>query len=251
MPQELRIKLPHARQVLDMLESLYGNEAKDSARFCYDEPLDDLILTVLSQNTNDKLRDKAFANMRQKYPTWEDVLSAPLDNLKETIRIAGMTSRKPANIQAILKQILADFGCLSIKQMRAWEHAKARNYLINLPGVGVKTVAVVECFDLQMPAFPVDTHISRIAKHLGWARANESPDKIQARIEKQLMSLSDRFLGGHLNFLCHGRGICNARTPRCGDCPLAKICVTGKNKERKKCDKENSHQSQKTKSQLH
>ena len=234
MPQELRIKLPHARQVLDTLESLYGNEAKDSAQFCYDEPLDDLILTVLSQNTNDKLRDKAFANMRQKYPTWEDVLNAPLDDLKETIRIAGMTNRKPANIQAILKQILADFGCLSIKQMRALEHAKARNYLTDLPGVGVKTAAVVECFDLQMPAFPVDTHISRISKHLDWARANESPDKIQARIEKQLTGLSPRFLGGHLNFLCHGRGICNARNPRCNDCPLAKICVTGKNKERKK-----------------
>lgn len=229
MPQEIKINQKQAKEIFDILESLYGNEEKDALLFCYDEPLDDLILTVLSQNTNDKLRDIAFANMREKYKTWENVMNSSLDELKETIRIAGMTNRKPANIQAILKIIQKHFGELSIKSMRDWEHEKVREYLTALPGVGVKTAAVVECFDLHMPAFPVDTHISRISKHFGWAEEKESPDKIQARIEKQLgKKFSDRFLGAHLNFLCHGRGICSARSPQCRNCALNKICKTGK-----------------------
>lgn len=232
MHSDLRINQKRAKEIFDKLEELYGNEAKDASSFCYDEPLDDLILTVLSQNTNDKLRDIAFANMKQKYKTWADVMDAPLDELKETIRIAGMTNRKPANIQAILKIIHADFGELSIKSMRNWKHEDARNYFTALPGVGVKTAAVVECFDLNMPAFPVDTHISRISKHFGWAEEKEPPDKIQARIESQLgKNFSSRFLGAHLNFLCHGRGICSARNPKCKNCALNKICKTGKTRK--------------------
>ena len=110
MHTELKINPRQAKEIFDILESLYGNEAKDASQFTYDEPLDDLILTVLSQNTNDKLRDIAFANMKQKYKTWANVMNSSLDELKETIRIAGMTNRKPANIQAILKIIQADFG---------------------------------------------------------------------------------------------------------------------------------------------
>ena len=230
MHTELKINQKQAKEIFDILESLYGNEAKDASQFAYDEPLDDLILTVLSQNTNDKLRDIAFANMKQKYKTWANVMNSSLDELKETIRIAGMTNRKPANIQAILKIIQADFGELSIKSMRNWKHEDVRNYFTALPGVGVKTAAVVECFDLNMPAFPVDTHISRISKHFCWAEEKESPDKIQARIESQLgKKFSGRFLGAHLNFLCHGRGICSARKPKCEDCALNKICKTGRN----------------------
>lgn len=214
--------LHHVSEFLDELERLYGSEARPSSDFYYEEPLDDLILTVLSQNTNDKLRDIAYANMRSTYKSWEAVAHADLSELAEVIRTAGMTSAKPPRIQKILASVKEKFGSYSIKALREWKQSDVREYLTSLPGVGVKTSAIVECFDLDMPAFPVDTHITRLSKRFGWAEEKMPPDKIQAYLEANLPR--ERFRGSHLNFLCHGRSICTARSPKCGSCTLKSIC---------------------------
>ncbi|MDY2984730.1 MAG: endonuclease III [Synergistes jonesii] len=216
----------HAKEILDALEALYGNEARPASDFCYAEPLDDLIVTVLSQNTNDKLRDIAYKNLRERYPSWEDVASAELEELKEVIRIAGMSSAKPLRIQQILAAVRGKFGRYSLKSLRGWSQPQVREYLTSLPGVGPKTSAIVECFDLDMPGFPVDTHITRLSKRFGWAGEKEPPDKIQARLEVSLPP--ERFRGGHLNFLAHGRSLCGARKFLCAGCALIEWCDFGK-----------------------
>lgn len=218
-------ELHHVTEILDTLECLYGNEKRPAEDFRYDEPLDDLILTILSQNTNDRLRDKAYANMRSRYPSWEDVAASDIDDLKEVIRIAGMVNAKPARIQQILSLVRERFGSYSLKGLKKWTQPEVREYLTSLPGVGPKTSAIVECFDLDMPGFPVDTHITRLSKRFGWADEKNPPDKIQEKLERELPK--ERFRGGHLNFLDHGRGICNARNPRCCECRLNKWCKYG------------------------
>mgnify|MGYP004444462737 CR=1 FL=1 len=212
----------HVKEILDELESLYGNEARPAEDFYYDEPLDDLILTILSQHTNDKLRDKAFANMKAKYASWEEVAHADIEELKDVLRLAGMSSTKPPRIQQILAAVKEKFGDYTLRSLRGLSQPEVREYLTSLPGVGSKTSAIVECFDLGLPGFPVDTHITRLSKRFGWADEKEPPDKIQARLEASLPP--ERFRGGHLNFLEHGRGICNARKPRCSECTLRKWC---------------------------
>ena len=218
--------LHDVKEILDELERLYGNEARPASDFCYEEPLDDLILTILSQNTNDKLRDKAFANMKARYSSWEEVAHADIEELKAVLRIAGMSGTKPPRIQQILAAVKDKFGVYSIKELRGWTQPDVRAYLTSLPGVGPKTSAIVECFDLDLPGFPVDTHITRLSKRFGWAAEKLPPDKIQKILEAELPK--ERFRGGHLNFLEHGRGICNARKPRCGECTMIRWCPFGR-----------------------
>lgn len=218
--------LHDVKEILDELERLYGNEARPASDFCYEEPLDDLILTILSQNTNDKLRDKAFANMKARYSSWEEVAHADIEELKAVLRIAGMSGTKPPRIQQILAAVKDKFGVYSIKELRGWTQPDVRAYLTSLPGVGPKTSAIVECFDLDLPGFPVDTHITRLSKRFGWAAEKLPPDKIQEILEAELPK--ERFRGGHLNFLEHGRRICNARKPRCGECTMIRWCPFGR-----------------------
>lgn len=218
--------LHDVKEILDELERLYGNEARPASDSCYEEPLDDLILTILSQNTNDKLRDKAFANMKARYSSWEEVAHADIEELKDVLRIAGMSGTKPPRIQQILAAVKDKFGVYSIKGLRGWTQPDVRAYLTSLPGVGPKTSAIVECFDLDLPGFPVDTHITRLSKRFGWAAEKLPPDKIQEILEAELPK--ERFRGGHLNFLEHGRGICNARKPRCGECTMIRWCPFGR-----------------------
>ena len=218
--------LHDVKEILDELERLYGNEARPASDFCYEEPLDDLILTILSQNTNDKLRDKAFANMKARYSSWEEVAHADIEELKDVLRIAGMSGTKPPRIQQILAAVKDKFGVYSIKELRGWTQPDVRAYLTSLPGVGPKTSAIVECFDLDLPGFPVDTHITRLSKRFGWAAEKLPPDKILEILEAELPK--ERFRGGHLNFLEHGRGICNARKPRCGECTMIRWCPFGR-----------------------
>ncbi len=217
--------LHDVKEILDELERLYGNEARPASDFYYEEPLDDLRLTILSQNTNDKLRDKAFANMKARYSSWREVAEADVEELKDVLRIAGMSGTKPPRIQQILAAVKDKFGVYSIKELRNWTQPDVRAYLTSLPGVGPKTSAIVECFDLDLPGFPVDTHITRLSKRFGWAAEKLPPDKIQAILEAELPK--ERFRGGHLNFLEHGRGICNARKPRCGECTMIRWCPFG------------------------
>ena len=218
--------LHDVKEILDELERLYGNEARPASDFCYEEPLDDLILTILSQNTNDKLRDKAFANMKARYSSWEEVAHADIEELKAVLRIAGMSGTKPPRIQQILAAVKDKFGVYSIEELRGWTQPEVRAYLTSLPGVGPKTSAIVECFDLDLPGFPVDTHITRLSKRFGWAAEKLPPDKNQEILEAELPK--ERFRGGHLNFLEHGRGICNARKPRCGECTMIRWCPFGR-----------------------
>lgn len=212
--------------VLGTLETLWGREKAVSLEDHHlNDPLDGLILTVLSQNTNDRNRDRGFAGLKTRFDSWDAVAVAPHQVLAEAIRPAGIANNKARSILAILRQIHERFGTYSLQEMKTWPPQEARTYLEHLPGVGPKTAACVLVFDLDMPAFPADTHVTRVCKRLGWAPPSTIPAQVQ-QIMEMLVS-PDRYKGVHLNLIEHGRHLCRARTPLCRKCPVLNMCHFG------------------------
>ncbi len=220
---------PSAKQierVLGTLEELWGQErASEEDNHHLDDPLDGLILTVLSQNTNDRNRDRGFAGLKARFTSWDKTAEASREDLAEAIRPAGIANNKARSILAILEVIGARFGTYSLRELAEWEPRQARCFLENLPGVGPKTAACVLVFDLDMPAFPADTHVTRVCKRLGWAPVTFAPTQIQDLMERLVSP--QRYKGAHLNLIEHGRHLCKARNPVCYKCPVLAMCKYG------------------------
>jgi endonuclease-3 len=185
-------------------------------------PLDELVSTILSQNTNDTNRDRAFESLRNRFPTWEEVRDADPDLVINSIRTAGLANQKGPRIQNILKEITLQRGSLDISFLSDMPTDEAREWLLQFKGVGPKTAAIVLQFSLGKPAFPVDTHIYRITGRLGMRPAKMNAD--QAHDYLAGLFPEEAFYDAHLNLIRLGREICHARNPRCPDCPLQDLC---------------------------
>jgi len=189
-------------------------------------PLAELILTVLSQSTNDRNRDVAYLRLRERLPSWEEVRDAPLAQVEEAIRPGGISKVKSARIQAILRAISAQPHDpeheLSLQWLARVPLRDAREYLVGLPGVGRKTAACVLLFAFGLREVPVDTHVSRVGTRLGLLRAGASFEELH----EQMLALTPpgAELELHVNLLRHGRRTCHARSPACGECALARMC---------------------------
>ena len=207
------------RAIRDRLRELYGIPAAPP----HERPLDELVLTVLSQSTNDRNRDVAFLRLRERLPSWEAVRDAPLEEVEEAIRPGGISRVKSARIQAILRAV---GDPLDLGWLRDAPLERARDYLVSLPGVGRKTAACVLLFSYGRRAVPVDTLVSRVARRLALLPAD-------ATLERQhdlMLALTPpgEELELHLNLLRHGRRTCHARVPRCDDCALARMCPSAR-----------------------
>lgn len=185
-------------------------------------PLDELVSTVLSQNTNDRNRDAAFELLRSLFPTWEEVRDAPTEQIIEAIRTAGLANQKGPRIQAILKHITEERGRLELDFLRELPDSQVFQWLINLKGVGPKTATIVMLFSLGMPAFPVDTHIYRVSGRIGLRPENMSVEETHAYLAAQF--LPESYGPAHLNIIRLGREICTARKTDCPACPLQQLC---------------------------
>jgi endonuclease-3 len=195
-------------------------------------PLDELIVTVLSQNTNDKNRDRAFQALKERFPTWVMVRDADPSAVIDAIRSAGLANQKGQRIQAILQAISdqrnqenAGQDLFDLNFLAKLSPQEARQWLMQFKGVGPKTAAIVMLFSLGMPAFPVDTHIYRITGRLGLRPANMSVEQAHAHLEAQFPP--EAYTAAHLNLIRLGREICQARRPNCPVCPLRDICDYG------------------------
>jgi endonuclease-3 len=185
----------------------------------HERPLDELILTVLSQSTNDRNRDVAFLRLRERFPSWESVRDAPVEEVEEAIRPGGISKVKSVRIQAILRAI---GDPLSLDWIADAPLAESRDRLCELPGVGRKTAACVLLFSFGLPDVPVDTHVSRVGTRLGLFR----PGAPFAELHDAMLALTGRGeeLELHVNMLRHGRRTCHARNPECDGCVLARMC---------------------------
>ncbi len=184
--------------------------------------LDELVSTILSQNTNDTNRDLAYHALRARFPTWEGVRDAPSDEVIETIRVAGLANQKGPRIQQVLRQITAERGDLDLEFLAGMPPDEVRAWLLDFKGVGPKTAAIVMQFSLDMPAFPVDTHVYRVTGRLGVRPQSITADQAHSHLAAQLPSSA--YYAAHLNLIRLGREICHARRPDCPSCPLTDLC---------------------------
>lgn len=185
-------------------------------------PLDELVSTILSQNTNDLNRDRAFGALRKKFPTWEAVRDARARDVIAAIRPAGLANQKGPRIQKVLREISAERGSLDLGFLKEMPLEAARAWLTAHDGVGPKTAAIVLLFSLGRPAFPVDTHIYRVGGRLGLRPENMTVEQAHAHFERLLPP--ETYYAAHLNLIRHGRETCQARNPKCGQCVLKRQC---------------------------
>jgi endonuclease-3 len=202
------------RAIRDRLREMYGRPVNEP----HGQPIAELIKTVLSQHTNDRNRDRAYAALRERLPSWEQVRDAPLEELEEAIRPGGLAQQKAPRIQAILEQLgdPPDLGWTATAPRE-----ESLEYLLSLPGVGRKTAACVLIFTWDIPEIPVDVHVHRVGGRLGLLPANASFEKAHDII-LEVVPPEDAY-ELHVNLIRHGRAICRPK-PRCGECGLRRMC---------------------------
>jgi endonuclease-3 len=185
-------------------------------------PLEELVLTVLSQHTSDTNRDRAYADLLRRFPAWDDVADAPLPALARAIRRGGLGPTKAMRIRAMLRAIRESGVALDERAFTAMPDQELWDTLVALPGVGPKTAACVLLFSLDRPYFPVDTHVHRVAIRLGLVPPRSDAVATQAAFQDSVPD--DDMYALHMNLIRHGREICAAQRPRCSACVLRDLC---------------------------
>ena len=188
------------------------------------DPIEELVLTVLSQNTSDVNRDRAFDMLRERFPTWEALAAARPDEVADAIRPGGLANTKAPRLLAILREIREREGSLDLGWMRRASDQEVRTYLTSLPGVGPKTAGCVLAFSLDRPALPVDTHVFRTAGRLGYLPPGTTAAAAHAVMEDLVPPRLRVTM--HVGLIRLGREICRAGRPRCEVCPLQDLCPT-------------------------
>jgi endonuclease-3 len=205
-------------RVHELLERAYGARRSPPG----DDPLDELIATILSQNTSDVNSGRAFDALKAAFPTWEAAMGAPVGRIAAAIRSSGLANIKAPRIRAVLRAIWKEQGHFNIAWLRRRPPEEVRAWLGRFPGIGPKTVACVMLFSLGLPAFPVDTHVFRVGRRLGILDGASRPETAPAVFEAAVPA--SHYYCLHVNMIRHGREVCMALRPRCPACPLRRVC---------------------------
>ena len=190
------------------------------------DPVSELVTTLLSHSTTDANQFRAFAALRERYPDWDDVRRAPVAEVEETIRVAGLANQKAPRIQAVLDALADDPRGADLEWLGDLPLPEAMGFLTSLPGVGPKTAGCVMCFCFDAPVVPADTHVHRIALRTGIVPPRSSAARAQERLSRWVPP--GAAYATHMRLIAHGRTICTARAPRCAECPLLELCPTGR-----------------------
>ncbi|MEP6469936.1 MAG: endonuclease III [Chloroflexota bacterium] len=210
-----------AEVVLDRLGERYQHPTWAGPRL---DPVSELVLTILSQNTADINSFRAFTAIRARYMSWDEVLRAPTDELVDVIRPGGLAPTKGPRIQKVLAEVhAATHGSWDLSWLGTWPLEEARDWLISLPGIGRKTASIILLFGFGRPAVPVDTHVHRVATRLAMLPARTPLDRAHDLLEEVLQP--QEMYPFHVELIRHGRDTCRAPRPICGLCPLTDVCA--------------------------
>ena len=204
--------------MLDALEAAYGPRVRQHRLSAIDE----LVATILSQNTSDVNTDRAFAGLRSRFAGWDDVAAAPTAEVVDAIRVGGLANQKGPRIQAVLRELAARPEGYALEGLARLPVDEAMERLTSLPGVGKKTASCVLLFSLDMPVMPVHTHVRRLSGGLGWGGPGATADRVHEILTAAVPP--HRMLSAHLLLIEHGRRTCRALRPRCGECAVAGMC---------------------------
>lgn len=206
------------KRVAGLLDKEYGRKIWRKTG----DPMSVLIGTILSQNTSDHNSHRAFASLRRRFPDWNELRRAPVSRIEKAIRTGGLSRIKAERIKKILGQVNHDDSDLSLSFLRSWDTDKAVEYLRKFKGVGEKTVACVMLFSLGRPVMPVDTHVFRLLRRLGLVPEGSDTQKAHQVVRKIVPA--NLVYSFHLNLIQHGRKVCKAQNPRCGECIIFEHC---------------------------
>ena len=209
------------RRIAPLLEGEYGRPEYKPAH----GPLDELILTILSQNTSSANYGRAFAGLRERFPSWDEVRLADESEIEDAIRVGGLARIKSGRIKRVLNEIHDMRGETILDFIGEMPDKEARAFLIRFEGVGLKTASCVLMFSLGRPVFPVDTHVHRIARRLGLIGASVSAEAAHDILGEMIPD--ELVYSLHVNLVTHGRRVCKAQNPKCGECVLLILCPYG------------------------
>jgi endonuclease-3 len=213
-------KTSDAQWMVSRLEERFGSVAHSAG-----SPVETLVLTILSQNTTDVNRDRAYASLLERFGTLEAVADADPEDIADAIRIGGLQEQKARSVSAALHRARDARGHLSLEFLRDAPVEEALSWLLDLPGVGRKTAGIVLLFSFAKAYFPIDTHIRRVLTRVGWIRGSEEPHRrVNALVDRDASLLSNL----HLQLIRLGRTLCKPRDPLCGECPIRARCRHGK-----------------------
>ena len=213
-----RARQRKAAALADALEALLGRPIQSGRR---SKPLDSLIATLLSQNTNDRNSHQAWLNLRRKYPAWDKTVAAPVNAIARVIEVGGLKNQKARRIKEILRRVRQDAGKFDLRFLQRKTNEEAIHYLLSMKGVGLKTAACVLVFSMGRDVFPVDTHIHRLCNRLGLVKTKTAEQTYE---EMQALVPQGRAYAFHVNLIRFGRKVCRAQNPLCGACPLYDDC---------------------------
>jgi endonuclease-3 len=209
-------------EIIQRLSTLYGEPVWRP----HGDPVAELILTILSQNTSDTNSGRAFMKLVAAFPDWKSVMEAPVEAIEREIAVGGLAKQKSPRIKSALEAIWNARGSFDLEFLRDMSLDEAKSWLRGMKGVGPKTAACVLMFSLGRPALPVDTHVHRVAQRLGYvpptASAEKAHDILEAALDVELI------YPFHILLIKHGRRLCSAQRPRCEECPLLDGCPAGR-----------------------
>lgn len=209
-------------EVVEQLSTLYGEPELRT----HGDPMTELILTILSQNTSDTNSGRAFMRLISRFPTWESLMAADPAEIEKEIAVGGLAKIKTPRIQKIVEEVWGRRGSFDLAFLGEMPLEESKDWLRSLPGVGPKTVACVLMFALGKPALPVDTHVHRVSQRLGLVPAKATAEKSHDILEAMLAP--DEVYPFHISLIKHGRRMCHAQRPKCGECPLLDRCPHGR-----------------------
>ncbi len=217
--KKLKIK---AKTVGDILHELYHAHHPHRMEGGVLQPVDELVLTILSQSTTDTNSWRGYHALKAVFPDWDSVADAPVEQVEKAIKLCGLSHQKAPRIQAVLQQLRTEHGKITLDFLQGITARAGLEYLTSFNGVGRKTASCVLLFALDKPVMPVDTHVHRVTMRLGLIDKDVTADKAHDILEK-IVDPAD-YLTFHVNVIAHGRQICTARNPHCQACAIAELC---------------------------
>jgi endonuclease-3 len=218
MPKSKRALKEKYRRIAALLREEYGYPEWRQ----HHPPVEELVSTILSQNTSDTNRDRALDSLMTRFPTWEAVRDAEPEAVIEAVRSAGLANQKGPRIQGALRYLTETQGRITLDHLVDMPIEEAKAWLTDIHGIGPKTAAIILLFSLNKPAFPVDTHVHRVTRRLGLIGPKTSAEK--AHVEMEQIVPPEDFYAFHLQVIQHGRTVCHARAPKCGICVVQEEC---------------------------
>ncbi len=211
-------KIKQINKTIKLLQKEYGEIDWEARR----DPISELVYTILSQHTSDINSIRAFNSLIKKFKSFELLKDAPVKSVESAIYRGGLAKIKASRIKEVLQIIYENIGSFDLSFLSEMDIDEAKSWLKSLPGIGPKTAAIVLCFSFGMPVMPVDTHIFRLSKRLGFINNKINADDAHEILEEMIKP--DKVFSFHMNLIRHGREVCQARGPKCASCVLSTIC---------------------------